>query len=112
MSYKKILMDWKLHLTILVCCMISDRIGTITIPITEVISVSLLPLLYSMVLVTIIYLIKPIKWVGIAQTDTADTMLSMTCLVLMAKLGCNVGTSVETLVDASLPVVLLSLIHI
>ena len=106
MSYKKILMDWKLHLTILVCCMISDRIGTITIPITEVISVSLLPLLYSMVLVTIIYLIKPIKWVGIAQTDTADTMLSMTCLVLMAKLGCNVGTSVETLMDASLPVVL------
>lgn len=47
----RVLKDWRLHITILICCMISDRIGTITIPITDSISVSLLPLLYAMVLV-------------------------------------------------------------
>ena len=52
----KFLKDWRLHITILICCMISDRIGTITIPITSIIKVSLLPLLYAMVLVTVLYL--------------------------------------------------------
>lgn len=102
-NYKKILMDWRLHLTILVCCMISDRIGTITFSITDSIKVSLLPLLYAMVLVTILYLLKPVKWIGEKESETAGFMLSMTCLILLAKLGCNVGTSLETIMAASLP---------
>lgn len=99
----KLLKDWRLHLTILVCCMISDKIGTIVIPITSVIKVSLLPLLYAMVLVTVLYLLKPVKWIGEKQNETAGLMLTMTCLILGAKLGCNVGTSLETVFSASLP---------
>lgn len=102
-SYKKILLDWRLHLTILVCCMISDRIGTITFSITDSIKVSLLPLLYAMVLVTVLYLLKPVKWISEKESETAGFMLTMTCLILGAKLGCNVGTSLETIMSASLP---------
>ena len=57
----KLLKDWRLHVTMLICCMISDRIGTITFAITPVIKVSLLPLLYAMALVTVLYLLKPIN---------------------------------------------------
>jgi len=99
----KLLKDWKLHLTVLVCCMISDRIGTIVIPITPIIKVSLLPLLYAMILVTALYLLKPVKWIGEKQSEMAGLMLTMTTLILGAKLGCNVGTSLETVLSASLP---------
>jgi len=99
----KILKDWKLHFTILVCCMISDKIGTIIIPITPVIKVSLLPLLYAMVFVTILYLLKPITWIKEEQSEAGGIMLTMTCILLGAKLGCNVGSSLETVLTASLP---------
>lgn len=99
----KFLKDWRLHITILVCCMIADKIGTIVIPITSVIKVSLLPLLYSMVLVTILYLLKPIKWIGEEQGQAGGIMLTMTCLVLGAKTGCNVGPTIEMMFSASLP---------
>ncbi|MBS5388705.1 MAG: DUF3100 domain-containing protein [Clostridiales bacterium] len=99
----KFLKDWRLHITILICCMISDRIGTITIPITSIIKVSLLPLLYAMVLVTILYLLKPVKWIGEAQSKSGGFMLTMTCLILGAKLGCNVGPTIQDMFSASLP---------
>lgn len=105
-SGTSIFKQWKLHLTILVCCMISDKIGNISIPITAVIKVTLLPLLYAMVLVTVLYLIKPVKWIGFDQTPVGGFMMSMSCIILLAKLGVSVGTQIETIMTAGLPLLI------
>ena len=39
----KLLKDWRLHVTMLNCCMITDRIGTNTFAITPINKESLLP---------------------------------------------------------------------
>ena len=102
----KLLKDWRLHVTMLICCMISDRIGTITFAITPIIKVSLLPLLYAMVLVTVLYLLKPIKWINEKCGPSGGIMMSATCLMLGAKLGCNVGPTISEMAGAGLPLLL------
>ena len=54
--------DYKFHLVILVCCILAEAVGPIKIPVGGV-TVTLLPLLYSMIFVLIVYMIKPIRFV-------------------------------------------------
>lgn len=102
MDYLK---EYKLHLTALVAVIISEWIGTITIPIGGM-SISLLPLLYAMIITAVIYLIKPLKLLGEKQAKTASPFISLSVLLLMAKLGVSSGEAIEAIIDAG-PVLLL-----
>lgn len=52
------LLDYKLHITVLICVLISQAIGTVTITITSGFKIIILPLIFSLILVTILYLEK------------------------------------------------------
>jgi len=97
--------DWKLHLTILVAVMIAEFIGVINISIGSL-GITLLPLLYSMVIMAIIYLFKPIKFIGKKQAKIASPLLTLSVSLLMAKLGVASGESIEAVIEAG-PVLLL-----
>ena len=68
MFENKIWADWKFHLVILGCCVLAELIGQIRIPIGGI-TITLLPLLYSMIFVLIVYLIKPIRFVKEKQAE-------------------------------------------
>lgn len=99
----EVLKNWKLHLSILVCCIISDKIGNIVIPIHGAITIVLMPLLYAMALVTILYLLKPVKWVKEEQIPLANYMLNITFLLLAGYYGVLVAANYKAVISASLP---------
>ena len=97
--------DWKLHMTILVAVMIAEFIGVINLSIGGL-GITLLPLLYAMVIMAIIYLFKPIKFIGKEQAKIASPLLTLSVSLLMAKLGVASGESIEAVIEAG-PVLLL-----
>ena len=86
----KIWGDYKFHLVILLCCVLAELVGPIRIPLGGV-TITLLPLLYSMIFVLVVYLIKPIKFVKEKQAATGSAMLTLSVAFLMAKLGICAG---------------------
>ena len=88
----KIWGDYKFHLVILLCCVLAELVGPIRIPLGGV-TITLLPLLYSMIFVLVVYLIKPIKFVKEKQAATGSAMLTLSVAFLMAKLGITSGRS-------------------
>ncbi len=107
MENLNLLKNWKLHITILIFCMISDKMGFIKIPLSKTIIITLLPLLYSMVFITIIYFIKPIKWVKSEQVPAAQFMMGMAVIILGAKLGVSTAGSFSAIAKAG-PALILS----
>jgi len=65
--------DYKFHLVILVCCILAEAVGPIKIPVGGV-TVTLLPLLYSMIFVLIVYMIKPIRFVKEKQAEIGSAL--------------------------------------
>ena len=105
MIQDKIWADWKFHLVILACCVLAELIGQIRIPIGGI-TITLLPLLYSMVFVLIVYLIKPIRFVKEKQAEIGSAMLTLSVAFLMAKLGITSGSSIEQVISAG-PILIL-----
>jgi hypothetical protein len=101
----KIWGDYKFHLVILLCCVLAELVGPIRIPLGGV-TITLLPLLYSMIFVLVVYLIKPIKFVKEKQAATGSAMLTLSVAFLMAKLGITSGGSIEQVISAG-PVLIL-----
>lgn len=99
----ELLKSWKLHVSILLCCMISDKIGNIVIPLFGSVTIVLMPLLYAMALVTILYLIKPIKWISEKEVPLANNMLNTSFLLLAGYYGVLVAANYEAVIGASLP---------
>ena len=69
----KIWGDYKFHLVILLCCVLAELVGPIRIPLGDV-TITLLPLLYSMIFVLVVYLIKPVKFVKEKQAATGSAL--------------------------------------
>lgn len=97
--------DWKFHGVIILVCILCELIGAIPIDITENIRVTLLPLLYAMVITTALYLFKKFPLVDKKHEGSAGFMMNVTCLILMAKLGINTGNAIDSIAEASLPVI-------
>lgn len=106
---KELLRDWKFILIVLIASIIADAIGPITIPLWGAVKVTLMPLLYSMAIITVLYLWKGFKLVGPAQIPTGTVMLSISMIMLMSKLGASVGASIEELIKQSVPLLLSNL---
>ncbi len=98
--------DWRLHLTMLVVCTFADKIGNIVIPVTSTIKVILLPILYAMVISTILYKTKAIKWIKEAQCPMGSYMINMSCALLMGLLGISVGKNLPLIIQAGIPMML------
>ncbi|WP_407414981.1 DUF3100 domain-containing protein [Methanobrevibacter sp.] len=70
-------------------------IGIIDIQITDTISFLLLPLTYSLVIGLILYLAKPVKWVGPEQAKVAEGVMILLISILISKLAISIGQSID-----------------
>ena len=95
-----------MHITVLVLVIIAELIGPIEIEISKGVTVSVMPLLYTMVLGLIFYLAKPIKWIQKKQSKVAEGAMMLFIGVLIAKLAVSSGQSLHLLFEMG-PVLML-----
>lgn len=100
-----ILKDYKLHLTVLVASIVAELIGTKRIVLGDI-SISLAPLIWSMVIVFGIYMIKSLKLVKAENAAVSNLMMGVGLSLLMGKLGVTSGSSLEQIKEAGLALVL------
>ena len=89
--------DYRLHGTIIVLVVIAELIGPVEIQLSKTVSVSIMPLLYSMSLGLIVYLAKPVKWIQRKQARVAEGAMMLFIGVLIAKLAFSSGQSIHLL---------------
>ena len=104
--------DYRLHLTVLALVVIAELIGPITINITDTVSFSIMPLIYSMVLGLVFYLAKPITWIQRKQSRIAEGAMMLFIGVLIAKLAISSGQSVHLLFEMGPALILQELGHL
>lgn len=104
--------DYGLHLTVLVLVIIAELIGPIEITITKGVTVSIMPLLYTMVLGLIFYLAKPIKWIQRKQSKVAEGAMMLFIGVLIAKLAVSSGQSIHLIFEMGPALLLQELGHL
>lgn len=75
------------------------HIGILEIKISDTVSILLLPLIYALVLGLILYLPKPIKFVGPKQSKVAEGAMVLFIGVLITKLAISSGQSIENIFD-------------
>ena len=79
--------DYRLHFTVLVLVIIAEMIGTIEIPLTKDVSITIMPLIYTIILGLVFYLAIPIKWIQRKQARIAEGAMMLFIGVLIAKLA-------------------------
>jgi hypothetical protein len=94
---KKPWREYKLHITVLVIAMFAEFIGVQKIHLSSTISIVLMPLLYSMIIGLILFLAKPIKFVGKKQSKMAEGAMLVFIGPLLAKLAVASGQSMYVL---------------
>ena len=104
--------DYRLHLTVLALVVIAELIGPITINITDTVSFSIMPLIYSMVLGLVFYLAKPITWIQRKQSRIAEGAMMLFIGVLIAKLAVSSGQSIHLLFEMGPALILQELGHL
>ena len=104
--------DYGLHLTVLVLVIIAELIGPIEINLTKGVTVSIMPLLYTMVLGLVFYLAKPIKWIQRKQSRVAEGAMMLFIGVLIAKLAVSSGQSMHLLFEMGPALMLQELGHL
>lgn len=104
--------DYRLHLTVLVLVIIAELIGPIHIKLSEDISISIMPLIYSMVLGLVFYLAKPINWIQKKQAKIAEGAMMLFIGVLIAKLAVASGQSIGILFKMGPALILQELGHL
>ena len=104
--------DYKLHLTIVVLVIISEFIGPINFNITKDICVIIMPLLYAMVLGLVLFLLKPVKWIGRKQAKIAESAMLLFIGPLIAKLAVSSGQSFHILLEVGPTLILQEFGHI
>lgn len=102
------LKDYKLHLSVLIAVIIAEAIGSISIQLGNI-TVTLLPLLYAMLITAILYNIKPLNLLGERQAKNASPFISLSVLLLMAKLGVSSGEAIEQVIEAGPTLILQNL---
>ena len=100
------LLDYKLHITVLICVLISQAIGTVTITITSGFKIIILPLIFSSILVTILYLEKHVTWITKKQSKTCGKIMLIIIGPLIAKLAITSGQNIDLLVKTGIAIFL------
>ena len=104
--------DYGLHLTVLLLVIIAELIGPIEISLSKSVSVSIMPLLYTMVLGLIFYLAKPIFWIQRRQSRVAEGAMMLFIGVLIAKLAVSSGQSIHLIFEMGPTLILQELGHL
>lgn len=104
--------DYRLHITVLVLVIIAELIGPIEIKLTKDVTVSIMPLLYTMVLGLVFYLAKPINWIERKQSRVAEGAMMLFIGVLIAKLAVSSGQSMHLLFEMGPALLLQELGHL
>ena len=104
--------DYRLHGTVLILVVIAELIGTIEIPITKDVAITIMPLIYTIVLGLAFYLIKPIKWIQRKQARIAEGAMMLFIGVLIAKLAVSSGQSIGLIFEMGSALILQELGHL
>ena len=104
--------DYGLHITVLVLVIIAMVIGPMEITLTKGVTVSIMPLLYTMVLGLACYLIKQIKWIGKKQSKVAEGAMMLFIGILIAKLAVSSGQSIHLIFEMGPALLLQELGHL
>lgn len=100
--------DWRLHVMVLIFTVVAEMIGSQTIRF-GVFSVTLAPLIFSMLLMTIFYLIPSQNIITESNSPNASKMMSLAGGLLIAKLGVSSGAAMEEVLNAGLAITLQNL---
>ena len=104
--------DYGLHVTVLLLVIIAELIGPIYIPLSDSVTVSVMPLLYTMVLGLAFYLLKPIKWIQRKQARVAEGAMMLFIGILIAKLAVSSGQSMHVLFEMGPALILQEIGHL
>ena len=104
--------DYRLHITVLILVIIAELIGTIEIPISDLVSVTIMPLIYTMILGLVFYLAKPITWIQRKQARIAEGAMMLFIGVLIAKLAIASGESISLIFDMGPALILQEFAHL
>lgn len=104
--------DLRLHGTVLVLVVIAELIGTIRIPITKDVAITIMPLIYTIILGLAFYLVKPIKWIHRKQARIAEGAMMLFIGVLIAKLAVSSGQSISLIFEMGPALILQELGHL
>lgn len=99
---KDILLDWRLHASVLVITIIAETIGVIAVPI-GIGSILLLPLLYAFVMGLAInpnVVRKAGEWLGQREVKAASPLIVIAIMPFIAKFGTIIGPSMEQIIAA------------
>ena len=108
MEKKKSWQNYPLQIMVLIFTVIAELIGTQRIPLGRF-SFTLAPLIFSMILMTLFYLIPKQKIVTEKSTHHASEMMALAGGLLLAKLGVSSGAAIEEVLSAGIPVILQNL---
>lgn len=97
--------DYRLHLMVLIFSIIAELIGTQTVRLGPF-SFSLAPLIFSMLLMTIFYLIPQQQIITKKNVGNASQMMALAGGLLIAKLGVSSGAAIEEVMQAGIAVTL------
>lgn len=101
-SSKDIILDWQLHVSVLVVTVISELIGIIKLPI-GIGAILLLPLLYAFVIGVLInpnVVRKAGAWLGQREVKAASPLIVIAIMPFIAKFGTIIGPSMQQIIDA------------
>ena len=104
--------DYRLHGTVFVLVIIAELIGTINIPITKNLVITIMPLIFTIILGLIFYLAKPITWIQRKQARVAEGAMMLFIGVLIAKLAISSGQSIHLIFEMGPALILQELGHL
>ena len=104
--------DYRQHFTILILVIIAMFIGPIEIEIAKGVTVSIMPLLYTMILGLVFYLAEPISWIERKQSRVAEGAMMLFIGILIAKLAVSSGQSMHLLFEMGPALMLQELGHL
>ncbi|UUX32826.1 DUF3100 domain-containing protein [Fundicoccus culcitae] len=100
--------DYKLHIMVLIVTVIAELIGSQSIRLGRF-SFTLAPLIFSMLMMTIFYLIPQQKIITEKNAGNAAQMMALAGGLLIAKLGVSSGAAIEEVLSAGIAVTLQNL---
>lgn len=101
----KVFTNYKLHFIVIVIVVISELIGSVTIDLGQV-TIVFSPLIWAMLISTMLYLFKPLKLLTEKATKHSNFMMGITLALLIAKLGVTSGAQLNEIRAAGLALVL------
>lgn len=96
---KSFFSDWPLHLTILIVVLIVEKINIVRIPLGPG-SLMFLPMLFAMVISLILYLAKPITWIGPDKVEKASQFVVIGISLFIAKVAVTSGSVLNEVIKA------------